>query len=302
VYKVEDFALVSAIKQMIPHIWLDATHVYHRGSYLHPEHPNRVLAIQERMQTWDPKSVRFHISDAEPINSFYEKEWSMLDGDTYRTEATPLLLERGHTMIGEAAETLATGETNCVFVLIRPPGHHAANNRIGGFCHQNNAWIAVQALRIQGLKRIVILDWDAHHGDGTEQCVQNGKDPNVRFCSMHAFGRHVYPGTGKRLESRQILNLPFPIGTESECYLDEFYRTTLPFVGSPDAIIVSAGYDGHEKDPMQLLRLQEATYAEMASALKEIGCPLLFLLEGGYQPDVLASCVEATLKPWLVLT
>ena len=287
---------------MIPHIWLDAKHVYHKGSYLHPEHPNRVLAIQERMELWDPKSFRLHVSDKEPIGSFYEKEWQMLDGDTYRTEATPLLLKRGHAMIEEAAATVAKGTTNCAYVLIRPPGHHASNTSIGGFCHQNNAWIAVQTLRRQGLKCIAILDWDAHHGDGTEQCVKEGGSPNVWFCSMHAFGRGVYPGTGKRLASPQILNIPFPIGTDSEQYLQEFYQTTLPFLGTPEALIVSAGYDGHEKDPMQLLRLQESTYTEMAGALKEIGCPILFLLEGGYQPDVLASCVEATLKPWLVLT
>jgi acetoin utilization deacetylase AcuC-like enzyme len=89
------------------------------------------------------------------------------------------------------------------------------------------------------------------------------------------------------------------MGTDSVAYLHQFHRHVVPFLEDTDAVIVSAGYDGHERDPMQLLRLKESTYTEMASALKEIGCPLLFLLEGGYRPDVLASCVEATLKPWM---
>ena len=289
---------------MQPHIWIDIAQIHHKGSYLHPEHPNRILAIQERIQTWDPRSYILH----SPIQKLLLPElptvsipWTMLEGDTYITEATPELLRRGCEMIEDSAEALTKGITSCAFVLIRPPGHHAVQNRVSGFCHQNNAWMAAKQLQVRGMERITILDWDAHHGDGTEQCVREGNNRFIRFCSLHAFGRGVYPGTGKRLESEQILNVPFPTNTDSETYLCQFYSKVMPFMEGSDAIIVSAGYDGHEKDPMGLLRLKESTYREMAAALKEIGCPLLFLLEGGYRPDVLASCVEATLKPWLVL-
>jgi acetoin utilization deacetylase AcuC-like enzyme len=152
-----------------------------------------------------------------------------------------------------------------------------------------------------GYERVGILDWDAHHGDGTEVCVEKGGDTNIRFCSIHAFGKGVFPGTGARKRTEQVLNVPVSVNTDAATYLDAFRSLVLPFLAGVDALIVSAGYDGHEKDPMGLLRLQESTYVEMASDLKEMGCPLLFLLEGGYRPDVLAACVEATLKPWLVL-
>jgi acetoin utilization deacetylase AcuC-like enzyme len=290
---------------MLPHIWIDVAQIHHKGSYLHPEHPNRILAIQERIQTWDSRTYVLYSPPQKtslseiPCSSV---PWTMLEGDTYITESTPELLRRGSEMIEESVSVLAAGDTGCAFVLIRPPGHHAFQNQVAGFCHQNNAWLAAKQLQVRGLERITILDWDAHHGDGTEQCVRATRSPMIRFCSLHAFGRGIYPGTGKRQESEQILNIPFPIGTDSETYLRQFYSKVMPFVEDSDAIIVSAGYDGHEKDPMGLLRLKESTYTEMAAALKEIGCPLLFLLEGGYRPDVLASCVEATLKPWLILT
>jgi len=284
---------------MIPHIWIDCDQIRHKGSYLHPEHPNRILAIQERIQTWDPRTYVLHSPIQKTFLPETNKAWTMVEGDTYSTEATPELLRRGCGMIEEAADALTSGDTGCAFVLIRPPGHHASAKQVSGFCHQNNAWLAVKQLQVRGIERITILDWDAHHGDGTEQCV---KGSAIKFCSLHAFGRGIYPGTGKRLESAQILNVPFLVSTDSEAYLREFYGKVMPFVEGSEAVVISAGYDGHEKDPMQLLRLKESTYSEMAAALKEIGCPLLFLLEGGYRPDVLAACVEATLKPWLVLT
>ena len=285
---------------MIPHIWLDTMHVHHRGDHMHPEHPDRIAAIEARIQTWDPRSVHMHMTTVD-LPAAHGKGWSLIDGDTYMTAATPALLKRGAIMIEDAAIAIGMGVTNCAFVLVRPPGHHATFESASGFCHQNNAYIAARRLRMCGYERVGILDWDAHHGDGTEACVEKGGDPNIRFCSMHAFGKGVFPGTGSKKRTDQILNVPLPVGTGAASYLNAFRSQVLPFLTAVDALIVSAGYDGHEKDPMGLLRLQLSTYTEMASDLKEMGCPLLFLLEGGYRPDVLASCVEATLKPWLVL-
>jgi acetoin utilization deacetylase AcuC-like enzyme len=117
---------------------------------------------------------------------------------------------------------------------------------------------------------------------------------------MHAFGPGIFPGTGSASTDR-ILNIPLPLKTTSETYIMHFHTQVMPFLaqGKPDIVIISAGYDGHEKDPMNLLQLREQTYAHMSSQLQMLDCPVLFLLEGGYNPVVLASCVEATLRPWL---
>jgi acetoin utilization deacetylase AcuC-like enzyme len=204
-------------------------------------------------------------------------------------------------MIEEATRALALHTTNCAFVCIRPPGHHANSKGIAtGFCHQNNVWIAIQSLKNQGFHSIGVFDWDAHHGDGTEDCVRSAADPNIRFVSMHAFGLDIFPGTGL-YQSDTILNIPLKVGTDSETYVGHFAGSVIPFLakGKPDILIISAGYDGHEKDPMGLLQLREQTYTYMSGQLKSLNCPVLFLLEGGYSPAVLASCVVATLKPWL---
>jgi acetoin utilization deacetylase AcuC-like enzyme len=117
---------------------------------------------------------------------------------------------------------------------------------------------------------------------------------------MHAFGPGIFPGTGL-YQSDTIMNIPLKVGTDSETYVGHFAGSVIPFLakGKPDILIISAGYDGHEKDPMGLLQLREQTYTYMSGQLKSLNCPVLFLLEGGYNPVVLASCVVATLEPWL---
>jgi acetoin utilization deacetylase AcuC-like enzyme len=230
-------------------------------------------------------------------------------------------------MIEEACATLISnkGSCDCAFVLIRPPGHHSDNTGSAeGFCHQNNAWIAATLFQAYGLSNITILDWDAHHGDGTESYVKElgTENNNIRFCSLHAYGPDVYPGTGAELMTPTLLNVPLPVGTRTRTYMKYFHNIVMPWlnkpgigakasdsnysVGSltsnriPGVIIVSAGYDGHREDPMELLGLDESAFKEMSAELKKFGCPVLFLLEGGYNPEVLGSCVKATLEPWII--
>ena len=287
---------------MKPILWLDTEQAAHHGSKGHPESPSRIIAIRSMLSLLDPKGFTLR-ERSDPIPRIEgvagNHTWLLDGGDTYATPYTSILLARGQEMIAEAARELALSKTNCAYVFIRPPGHHAnGSGGVSGFCHQNNAWIAVTHLKDLGFHKIAIFDWDAHHGDGTEECVRRGNDPNVRFASMHAYGPDIFPGTGAS-SSDTILNIPLPISTDSETYVARFTMEVLPFLGQPDIVIVSAGYDGHEKDPMGLLQLRENTYRYMSERLRYLDCPVLFLLEGGYNPLVLASCVKATLDPWI---
>ena len=289
---------------MKPIVWFDTENGMHQEAADHPESPNRILAIQKKLSLLNPmsfllKQYRLPIPKIEePASSHI---WYLDKGDTYCTVYTPILLERGRYMIEDAVRDIALGTTMCSFVFIRPPGHHAnAKGLTSGFCHQNNVWIAVQQLKVYGYHSIGIFDWDAHHGDGTEDCVRVEADPQIRFVSMHAYGPGIFPGTGATSTDR-ILNIPLVRGTDSETYIMHFHTRVLPFLsaGSPDILIISAGYDGHEEDPMNLLQLRYQTYRHMSHQLQSLDCPVLFLLEGGYNPSVLANCVEATLEPWI---
>jgi len=290
---------------MKPYLYLDVEQGVHQGTLDHPESPHRILAIQAKLALLNSKLFLLRKVEhlipriEEPASSHM---WFLDKGDTFCTPYTSDLLLRGRYMIEDAIRELALGTTDCAFVFIRPPGHHTnAKGLVSGFCHQNNVWIAVEQLKLNGFHSIGIFDWDAHHGDGTEDCVRSAQDPNIRFASMHAFGPTIFPGTGPASSSTDlILNVPLAVGTDSETYVMHFHKSVMPFLikGKPDIVIISAGYDGHEKDPMDLLKLRENTYAHMSQQLQTLDCPVLFLLEGGYNPGVLASCVEATLKPW----
>jgi acetoin utilization deacetylase AcuC-like enzyme len=227
--------------------------------------------------------------------------WSFLDdGDTYVTPFTSELLDRGKRMIEEAvdllADGLADGQVDSAFVCIRPPGHHSGSKGPSGFCHQNNAWLAAKEFYRRRIRHCTIFDFDAHHGDGTEDCVRRGGLRGIKFCSTHAFGKGIYPGTGDRTgNSDTILNIPLNKGCTGTEYEKVVETEVIPFLSDSEVIIVSAGYDGHEEDPMGLLQFQDSTYEKIGSVLRGLGKPILYLLEGGYEPTVLARCVERTL-------
>jgi len=314
-----------------PIVWYDMLHVFHAGDDMHPEHPDRVRAIVKRLRqkmkgllTWNVLHEEFSVdacrlkgeeveehgaSDENYENNPYNEggpsttPWQLTaDGDTYITDYTGTLCERAQWILSNSIESIVYGSQRCTFVFIRPPGHHAPpTGQPSGFCHLNNAWVAVEELHRRRIRSIGILDWDVHHGDGTEACVRahSRRIPGVRFASIHAFGEGVYPGTGKTKEDGNVLNIGLPPHTRTNAYMRMFESRVIPFLGRPDVLIVSAGYDAHYRDPMQLMKLRSATYQQMSLAVLAIGCPVLFLLEGGYAPDVLAECVEETLTPWL---
>lgn len=283
-------------------IWFDAAQALHTGDQTHPECPLRVTKIIDTLKTIYDKVTIYAYKDFEfPITLESYKQgrtWKLIDGDTYETKYTKTLVERGKDMIVNAI----TSKSPVGFVLIRPPGHHASPTKPAGFCHFNNIWFAAEVAITNGYKKIAILDWDVHHGDGTEKYVRLAKEPRIKFVSIHAYGPGIYPGTGNKSKTLEgVLNIPLARGTEPKEYLEAFHERAMPFLceeGNPDLILVSAGYDAHKDDPMELMNLEENTYMEMSETLKSVGCPILFILEGGYNPDALGKCVVATLKPW----
>lgn len=313
-----------------PHIWFDTAHVYHHGDDMHPENPERVQEIVRHLLYAFRTSLNWHVmnrvgeivldngenaklfSEREPPAIVYndgstpEVKWQrVIDGDMYYSEYTDTICKRGSGMIADVIEHIAYKNIGCAFVAIRPPGHHVgATSGPQGFCHQNNVWKAVEEFERRHIHNIGILDWDVHHGDGTEDLVRRNRAeyPGVKFVSIHAYGPGIYPGTGKSSEDDAVLNIGLKRNTNSSDYLKAFREKALPFLGKPDVLIVSAGYDAHYRDPMLLMKLRSWTYGHMSGALKEIGCPVLFMLEGGYSPEALAESVEETLKPWTVVT
>ena len=194
---------------------------------------------------------------------------------------------------------LATAEP--AFILARPPGHHATRKTGMGFCLFSNAAIAAHyALEKPGIERVGILDWDVHHGNGTQDLVEN--NPQIAYCSLHQFP--CYPGTGKETERgkhHNVLNIPMMAGSTLAQYELAFAQQVMPFYQefAPDLLIISAGYDANEADPLASISLQPQDYGVFSNYCLQLGCPLLFGLEGGYDLDALAESVMATIASCL---
>jgi acetoin utilization deacetylase AcuC-like enzyme len=184
-----------------------------------------------------------------------------------------------------------------VFVLARPPGHHALRDRGMGFCLFANAAIAAEyALQKIEIDRVAIFDWDVHHGNGTQAIVET--NPQIAYCSIHQ--SPAYPGTGAATErgaSANVLNLPIPPQTGSAEYQRIFIDRVIPFLVdfNPDLIILSAGYDAHSDDPLAEIFLQSTDYFQIIKKLLRITGRLLIGLEGGYDLPAIAASVVATI-------
>jgi acetoin utilization deacetylase AcuC-like enzyme len=189
-------------------------------------------------------------------------------------------------------------DTGCsAFVLARPPGHHAVRDRGMGFCLFSNAAIAAHyALEKFSVNRVAILDWDVHHGNGTQALVEgNGA---IAYCSLHQMP--AYPGTGQASETGlhgNVLNLPMPPGSASADYEKQFEQQVIPFLKgfNPDLLMVSAGYDATAADPLANINLQPHDYASFTRHCLTVTDKILFGLEGGYDYDVLSQSVLATI-------
>jgi len=178
------------------------------------------------------------------------------------------------------------------FSLMRPPGHHATRNNLGGFCYFNNIAIAsLKALSFEGVKKIAVIDFDCHHGNGTEDILRGRKE--FMYLSLHQ--SPLYPGTGLRSVDNCI-NYPVPASTGPEQYLS-ILKEGLEIIKTfdPDLIAVSAGFDSYRLDPITNLLLEQETYFKIGSMIGALNKPTFAILEGGYSRD-LPLCVEQFLK------
>lgn len=204
------------------------------------------------------------------------------------------------------ADQVVSGGLDNAFALSRPPGHHAERSAALGFCLFNNVAIAARYLQQHhGLDKVLVLDWDVHHGNGTQHTFE--EDPSVLYISTHQYP--YYPGTGAASEDGigrgrgATLNCPLPAGATDADYEAAFSERVLPKIDAfkPEAIIVSAGFDAHAADPLAQINLSTECFAWMSSRVMEVadrhaGGRILSVLEGGYNTDVLPHCIEAHLE------
>jgi acetoin utilization deacetylase AcuC-like enzyme len=204
-----------------------------------------------------------------------------------------------------AVDRVLAGSERFAFCALRPPGHHAETDSAMGFCLFNNAAIAARHAQAEhGAERVLILDWDVHHGNGTEEIFYS--DPSVLFASIHQ--SPLYPGTGQAHETGAgagegfTINLPVPVGADGELFLSLLQTIVEPVARAfePGLLIVSAGFDAHAADPLAGCMLQTSDYHEMAASLRlaaeELEIGVVACLEGGYALDALADSVVATVE------
>jgi acetoin utilization deacetylase AcuC-like enzyme len=235
-----------------------------------------------------------------------EKVFSTADCSISSASFDVALLAAGGVMAG--VDAVLNGRVDNVFCAVRPPGHHAGRDSAMGFCFINNIAVgAVYARAIYGVERIFILDWDVHHGNGTQEIFD--EDPLTYYCSLHEHPTFCFPGTGRRMERGRgagaglTLNLPLKPHTVDEELIATFEREVAPEIErfEPGLIMISAGFDAHERDPIADLDLTEKSFAYMTRRVCELadrycGGRVVSVLEGGYDGPALASSALAHLK------
>jgi acetoin utilization deacetylase AcuC-like enzyme len=257
-----------------------------------------VEAARETVALVHPEPYIQSIIDAVPLEGLVA-----IDEDTSMSPGTLDAALRTAGAATQAVDEVMTGQVRNAFSSMRPPGHHAERAKAMGFCFFNNAAIAARhAQKAHGAERVAIVDWDVHHGNGTQEIFWS--DPSVLFCSTHQMP--LYPGTGATSECGEhdtIVNTPLRAGDGGDIFREAFEVAILPRVEAfrPDLILISAGFDAHWRDPLADLQLTEADFAWATQKLMDIAdrrCAgrVVSLLEGGYDLEGLARSTAAHVK------
>lgn len=257
-----------------------------------------VDATDEQMAAPHSEQLVQAILEAAPDDGYRH-----VDPDTVMSPDTGEAIRKGAGALVSAVDAVVTGEAASAFCAVRPPGHHAERGRPMGFCLVNNVAIAALHARAQhGLTKIAVVDFDVHHGNGTQDIFWN--DPDLFFASSHQYPH--YPGTGASDESGahgNIVNAPLPAGTDGGGFRKAFERDILPALDSfaPDFVLISAGFDGHKDDPLSDMGLEEddffwATRQILAVAHRHADGRVVSALEGGYNLRALGASAAAHVK------
>ncbi|MEK6608794.1 MAG: histone deacetylase [Myxococcota bacterium] len=295
---------------------LDEKFLDHHAPAGHPERGERLIAIGQalageglvaRTKALAPRAAteeelrRVHRGDfVDRLRQIVPGRAGQLDADTYFSPRS----WQAATLAAGAAVDMAlaarAGEIEAGAAFVRPPGHHAEPGRAMGFCLLNNVAIAAAAARAAGTERVAIVDWDVHHGNGTQRAFW--ADPRVLYVSLHQFP--YYPGTGDADEIGEgagrgaTVNLPLAAGMGDAEYLYAFDEVVSPALARfrPQLVLVSAGFDAHARDPLGGMRVTEEGFRQMTRRLVATGVPVVAVLEGGYDLGALARSSVAMVR------
>ena len=287
---------------------------------MHPESPERLTAIlslledkglKGKLKHIEPKPAEEswitsvhspqHVASLRAIGTQAGDDLAYVDGDTpmSRDSLNVAFLAVGGVLAG--IDAVMSAQVRSVFCAVRPPGHHAEPSRAMGFCLFNNVAVGARYFQKQhGLKKILIVDWDVHHGNGTQEAFY--KDPSVLFFSTHQYP--FYPGTGGSSEQGlgaglgSTINVPMKAGSGDDEYFAVFNTRLIPAAKEfqPDAVIISAGFDAHRNDPLASMRLTDDGYAQLSRIVKgiaeEYSCGrIVSCLEGGYHLESISLSI-----------
>jgi len=285
----------------------------------HPERPERAEVLDAVAARWRDRGVEVvapreasheqlaRVHSDEYLTAIRETRGQarQLDPDTYTSPESHEVALLAAGAVVDAVERVLSAPHHMAFALVRPPGHHAERARAMGFCLYNNIAVGAAHARAQGIKRVAIVDYDVHHGNGTQHMFES--DPDVLYVSTHQYP--YYPGTGAADEIGRgagqgfTVNLPLEAGAVAEDYHRVFSEIVCPVLRQfePDLLMVSAGFAAHEHDPLGGMRLDAEGVAAMTMELRKVAeehCRgrLVAVTEGGYDLTALASCLAATIQ------
>lgn len=303
-------------------LFTDPRMLEHIPSPAHPERPERLRAIIRHLErtgiarhcvskkirpATDEELLRVHsAAHIAMVNTFAALGGGQIEVDTWVSPSSPLAARLAAGAVVDAVSTVIEGPDRRAFCAVRPPGHHARPSEPMGFCLFGNVAVAAaDAVERIGVNRVLIVDWDVHHGNGTQEMFY--EDPRVAFLSIHRYP--FYPGSGAADETGtgrglgMTRNIPIAFGTPRRQFLAAF-RSSLEAMADkvrPELVILSAGFDAHAEDPVGNLGLEIEDFEEMTREVLQVaethsGGRLVSVLEGGYNVSILAGCVASHLQ------